>query len=189
VAVDVQDLPHTLCRQSLLEAMLDQAGLGGNILGCILGENLDTGKALIYLTDRSAAQKCAAHFHGCSWGSAGPSVTAQVVDAPAGQNLQANNCGNNGHDVQVAQRQGGTAQRSRKMRNGKIPSPKMAGYGAQLPYAAVQPGTGYFADDCLAFKNDSTSDDRELVSSAMSSQASWDTNASGFCACDTDDGF
>lgn len=191
-AVNLQDLPTALCRQNFLEAMMDQAGLTGNVLGCIFGQDQDVGKALIYLTDRNAAQKCAAHFHGCSWGNSGPPVMAQVVDAPTGHNGPVNNSivnkyGNNGLDKAP----GGKTQKNKpgrssgKMRN----APWQNDAPPVLPYAAVsQPGWEGFADGGY-LKQDS--DDREQVSTDAgdSSRASWDTTNSSFCNCDTDDGF
>lgn len=173
MAVNLQDLPYTLCRQPLLEAMVDQAGLAGNMAGCILGKDQDMGKALIYFTDRDSAQKCAAHFHGCSWGNSGPPVTAQVVDGPVVQNHQADTNFSKGPDRAPA----GKTRSARNARHGKLSN-------ARLPPAVQQPMYG-FAD---AMKNDATSDDREQGSSL----ASWDTTASSYssyCNCDTDDGF
>merc|ERR1719359_2456795 len=82
VAVNLEGLPYALCRQNFLEAMLDQAGLANDIMGCVLGEDQDTGKAVIYLANYSAALKCVQHFGGRRWDSAGPPITAQVAEAP-----------------------------------------------------------------------------------------------------------
>jgi len=69
----------------MLETILEQAGLTDSVTGCILGEQQDTGKALIYLSNRNAAQMCIDHFGGCCWDRAGRSVLAQMVDAPIEQ--------------------------------------------------------------------------------------------------------
>jgi hypothetical protein len=83
VAVNLQGLPYALCRQNFLEAMLDQAGLANDIMGCVLGEDQDTGKAVIYLASYNAAVKCVQHFGGRRWDNAGPPVTAQVAEGQA----------------------------------------------------------------------------------------------------------
>lgn len=80
VAVNLQGLPPALCRQNFLEAMLDQAGLANEIMGCVLGQDQETGKAVIYLADYNAALKCVQHFGGRRWDNAGPPVTAQVAE-------------------------------------------------------------------------------------------------------------
>lgn len=80
IAVNLQGLPAALCRQNFLEAMLDQAGLADDIQGCVLGEEQDAGKAVIYLANYSAALKCVQHFGGRRWANAGPAVTATVAE-------------------------------------------------------------------------------------------------------------
>jgi len=177
VAVNLQDLPYTLCRQNLLEAMLDQAGLAGNMTGCILGQDQDMGKALIYLTDRISAQKCAAHFHGCSWGNNGPPVTAQLVEGAGVQNRQADTVATKGPDKSP----GGKTRSARNARHGKLSN-------AKLPCAKVEPATYGFAD---TMKNGSTSDEREQVSTDAgdSRRSSWESTESSFYNYDTDDGF
>lgn len=83
VAVNLQGLPYALCRQNFLEAMLDQAGLANDIMGCVLGEEQETGKAVIYLANYNSALKCVQHFNGRRWDNAGPPVTAQVAEGQA----------------------------------------------------------------------------------------------------------
>merc|ERR1719352_178637 len=85
VAVNLQGLPYALCRQNFLEAMLDQAGLANEIMGCILGEDQDTGKAVIYLASYNAALKCVQHFGGRRWDNTGPPVMAQVAEGQTGK--------------------------------------------------------------------------------------------------------
>jgi len=80
VAVNLQGLPPTLCRQPFLEAMLDQAGLADDIMGCVLGEDLETGTAVIYVSNYNAAVKCVQHFGGRRWDHAGTAVKAQVAE-------------------------------------------------------------------------------------------------------------
>lgn len=80
--VKLENLPHALCRQALLEAMLEQAGLTGSMLGCVLGQDQDTGNALVYLSSGRAAQMCMDHFSGCCWDKGGSPVRARVMDAP-----------------------------------------------------------------------------------------------------------
>jgi len=91
VAVKLFGLPPALCRQVTLDAMLEQAGLTNSIMGCVLGQEQDVGKALIYLADHNAAQICVDHFSGCCWDRSGKAVTAQVVDEEGlpGQSRQA----------------------------------------------------------------------------------------------------
>jgi len=83
VAVNLSNLPYALCRRNFLEAMLDQAGLADEIMGCVLGENQNTGTAVIYLANFNSALKCVQHFGGRRWDSAGPPVMAQVADEAA----------------------------------------------------------------------------------------------------------
>jgi len=89
VAVTLEGLPPALCKQKLLEAILEQAGLTDSVMGCILGEKQDTGKALIHLGSRQAAQTCIDHFGGCCWDRAGKGVVARMVDGPSEQVPQA----------------------------------------------------------------------------------------------------
>lgn len=84
-AVNLHGLPYALCKQNFLEAMLDQAGLGNDIMGCVLGDDQDTGKAIIYLASYNAAVKCVQHFGGRRWDTAGSTVTAQIADVQAQQ--------------------------------------------------------------------------------------------------------
>jgi len=77
VAVNLSGLPPALCRRNFLEAMLDQAGLADEIMGCVLGEEQETGTAVIYLANFSAALRCVQHFGGRSW--AGAPVVAEVA--------------------------------------------------------------------------------------------------------------
>jgi len=79
-AVNLSNLPATLCRRNFLEAMLDQAGLADDIMGCVLGEDQQTGTAVIYLANFNAALKCVQHFGGRRWDATGPPVMAQVAE-------------------------------------------------------------------------------------------------------------
>lgn len=138
VAVNLQGLPYALCRQNFLEAMLDQAGLADDIMGCVLGEDQDTGKAVIYLANYNAALKCVQHFGGRRWDHAGPPVTAQVAE---GQSPPAAS----GPQARVA---AARPRKSRGTKNGQdqlnmVPAaPGCAGYLAMpqpaLPIMAVQ---------------------------------------------------
>lgn len=80
IAVNLQGLPPALCRKNFLEAMLDQAGLADDIMGCVLGEEQDAGKAVIYLGNYNSAMKCVQHFGGRRWANAGQLVTAQIAE-------------------------------------------------------------------------------------------------------------
>lgn len=180
VYVNLQDLPLALCRNNFLEAMLDQAGLTNNILACILGQDQDFGKALIHLTDRNAAVKCAAHFHGCSWGNSGPPVTAEVVDAPMdSKGQQAHNFGTSG---------GKGLNRAPGAKTRKARNERMTNAPIMPPYAPVpQP---IMVMECFGnsgySKQDFSSEERS-ADWGGSSRASWDTAAS--TSYDTDDGF
>lgn len=59
-------LPNTLCDESFLEVMFEQAGLASALLGFELHS---PGQVLVKLTTRAAALHCAAHFKSCRWGS------------------------------------------------------------------------------------------------------------------------
>lgn len=85
VAVNLSGLPPALCRQNFLEAMLDQAGLENEIMGCVLGDAQETGKAVIYLASFNAALKCVQHFGGRRWANTGPPVMAQVAEGQTGK--------------------------------------------------------------------------------------------------------
>jgi len=85
VAVNLQGLPSSLCNQMFLEAMLDQAGLADHITGCVLGEEQDTGKAVIYFANYNAGIKCVQHFGGRRWDTAGSPVIASIAEAPGTQ--------------------------------------------------------------------------------------------------------
>jgi len=180
MAVNLQDLPATLCRQVTLEAMMEQAGIASNITGLILGQDQDIGKALVYLTDFQSAQKCAAHFHGCTWSSGGPAVTANIINAPTSPIMA----------PQVPP----TFPGMDKMPSGKD-SKRNCKKRAELPPPAVfQPGWADFPQFPQFQQEQMFVEDREQVSTdaGSSSRTSWHTDQSGvegFCGCDTDDGF
>jgi len=137
VAVNLQGLPYALCRQNFLEAMLDQAGLANEIMGCILGEDQDTGKAVIYLASYNAALKCVQHFGGRRWDNTGPPVTAQVAEgqqpAPA-----------NSPTAKAA------GQRTRKSRGTKNVQEQMNVIPVQIPCAA-NPGSWMMPPPAIPF--------------------------------------
>lgn len=80
IPVMLANLPPSLCRQNFLEAILDQAGLADEVLGCVLGDARETGMAQITVTTWSAAVRCVAHFDGRSWDQAGNPVRATVSE-------------------------------------------------------------------------------------------------------------
>jgi hypothetical protein len=69
--------------------MLDQAGLTDHITGCVLGEDQDKGKAVIYFSNYNAGIKCVQHFGGRRWDTAGVPVTASIAEAPGTQTTAA----------------------------------------------------------------------------------------------------
>jgi hypothetical protein len=78
IVVELHGLPQSLCRQSFLEAMLDQAGLADEVMGCVL--DASARKAKVTLASWSGAMGCVAHFDGRCWDPTGPAITAKVAD-------------------------------------------------------------------------------------------------------------
>merc|ERR1719440_2628735 len=111
--------------------MIEQAGLSDNVMGCVVGQEHDAGKALIYFATRSSGQMCVEHFGGCCWDQGGTRVTATLVDEPAGQPNKAGQYYENGIGKMSG---GGKTRKSRpKVQN----MPYMMAVPQQLPPTAV----------------------------------------------------
>lgn len=211
VAVNVQGLPYALCRQNCLEAMLDQAGLADEVMGCSLGE--DSGKAVIYLASYDAAMKTVAHFGGRRWAHAGPPVTASVGE---GQGPVSTAYPREAPARNRRPRGASDKQEPWSMGGGMAP-PRQAAHGAgsyapMLPIEHTFPqnfkGNDFsvlnspsgelspaskarwadFADEDDD-KNEHASEENESTSAGSSGRASGDVAGDNPFACDTDDGF
>lgn len=194
VAVKLQGLPRTLCQQNFLEAMLDQAGLTDNILSCQLGQDQDTGKALIYLTNRSAAQMCMEHFSGCCWDKTGTSVTAQMVESqPGNQPGKGRQAVGSPNNI-VDKTPGGKTRKAPRTKIRNEPFMAMPQPPLQYPATMVSTPWGDFTQNIMV-QNEFPAEEREMTSEdstltgSSSGRASWDTACDSFLACDTDDGF
>lgn len=76
--VALRGLPNKILSEPMMEAVLQQAGLEGVLLFSTEAGK-PCGEALVSFTSREAAEKCAAHFHGCQWDPSGREVTAEVI--------------------------------------------------------------------------------------------------------------
>lgn len=188
-AVELQGLPHALCRQNFLEAILDQAGLTESIFNCILGQEQNTGKALICFSNLNAAQMCVNHFTGCSWDKSGAPVSAQIVELQPGMGRDVTSTVEKAY---IDKAPGGKTSKPRtKLRNeafGSIRQPCI------LPFNAVPKnpwdgfGQSYFAAPSSGHRDESPNEGSQgsTMAGGSSGRASWDQAADGF---DTDDGF
>jgi len=62
-------LAKELCNQQVMEAVLEQAGLGSAMLKCELFQRSHAGEARLIFRDWLTAKQCIAHFSGRKWGT------------------------------------------------------------------------------------------------------------------------
>lgn len=81
-AVLVSGLPSELITETLIEVMLEQAGLHLDVLSFTIRKGVPTGEAVLAMSSELGVQRCLYHFQGCCWGgqatliNANPSVDA-----------------------------------------------------------------------------------------------------------------
>lgn len=81
--VCLQGLPNALCTPSMIQAVLQQAGLARSVVGGRVRQGAPCGEALVTLANRQAAEVCAKHFQGHGWDASGTLVSALLVSPPA----------------------------------------------------------------------------------------------------------
>lgn len=77
--VTVSCLPNKLLSKSMMEAVLQQAGVENGVLDFSTKCGKSCGEAIVNFSSFKAAEKCAAHFKGCMWDQMGNSVLTQLV--------------------------------------------------------------------------------------------------------------
>lgn len=180
--VKLGNLPRALCQQHFLEAMLEQAGLTNSIMGCVLGQDQDTGSALICLQNQAAAEMCMEHFSGCAWEKGGEPVTASMMDGPMGPSPQQ-------HEASVPQPEFNAIV---EKTDGRLPKPRTKINNERLPVNASQvvqpPWVEFGQNDFVKQDMTWTQSDEGSTFAGSSGRPSCDTTEDMF-AYDTDDGF
>jgi hypothetical protein len=77
--VEISGLPNKILSQTMMEAVLQQAGLDESILDIKLQVGKPCGKALVTYTSLQVVERCIRHFYGCQWDASGTPVHAEVV--------------------------------------------------------------------------------------------------------------
>ncbi|CAE8715893.1 unnamed protein product [Polarella glacialis] len=78
--VIIKGLPGKLLSEAMLEAVLEQAGLGVASFSVTKGKA--SGEVIVRVPTVFEAQKCVLHFQGCQWDKSGSSVITELI-APA----------------------------------------------------------------------------------------------------------
>lgn len=79
-AVLIQFLPSELCTGPWMQAILQQAGLQGYVMDCMLQGGHRSGEALMWFPNQELAEYAVWHFHGCDWTTGGHPVSACLVE-------------------------------------------------------------------------------------------------------------
>jgi len=203
VDVHLENLPPALCRQNFLEAMLEQAGLVDDVVGCEIGEREDTGKAVIHLTSWPGALRCMGHFDGRTWGHEGPPVKATVAQMAEAVGRKSRS-GRNSRKIR-----GNAKQGSNEMTCQMMPKAILAPAAPSSAYLASNLSTSQYMgapgqnSSSLELHGDgegskprwadfADDDDHECSTSTGTPDegpGNGSASFSSFAACDTDDGF
>lgn len=84
VSVLLQGLPNAMCSPTCFEAMLEQAGLAGEVLSHSIRPSTPCGEAVLKVSSENAASRCIKHFHGRVWDLSGTPVSATRLAPPPG---------------------------------------------------------------------------------------------------------
>jgi len=84
--VCIAGVPWKLLTQAFMEAILEQAGFGEEVVGLSTRVCKPCGEAVVGFASATIAARCAAHFQGCVWSEAGKGVTAKVISVGASDN-------------------------------------------------------------------------------------------------------
>jgi len=188
-AVELQGLPHALCQQNFLEAILDQAGLADSSYNCVLGQEQNTGKALICFTNQSAAQMCVDHFTGCCWDKSGGTVSAQIVELQHSMGRDVTSAVGRSH---LDKAPGGKVRKSRSKVSNEAFGNVLQPYAVPFDMATKNPyqfngfEQSYFVAPTSGHRDESPNEGSQ--GSTMASPHPSDQTDDIF-ACDTDDGF
>jgi len=79
VEVYLGGLPNSLCNDTCMDAVLEQAGLAKSLLSFRTLTGSPCGEVYVTLSDQPAAEQCLAHFHGRQWDTSGALVLAAVL--------------------------------------------------------------------------------------------------------------
>lgn len=88
VSIELSNLPEMLCNPKCLEASIEQAGLENHVQGLEV-ESGGTGKAILTLASRGAAQQCIRHFNGLRWAKSSEPVSARYCSQDSGDEARA----------------------------------------------------------------------------------------------------
>jgi len=83
-SVLLQGLPNGLCSRPCFEAVLEQAGLQGDVVSLSIRPGSPCGEAVVKVAGLGAVERCIKHFHGRGWHSAGTPVSATKLAPPPG---------------------------------------------------------------------------------------------------------
>eukprot|EP00930_Biecheleria_cincta_P070945 TRINITY_DN58504_c0_g1_i1.p1 TRINITY_DN58504_c0_g1~~TRINITY_DN58504_c0_g1_i1.p1 ORF type:complete len:349 (-),score=67.27 TRINITY_DN58504_c0_g1_i1:362-1408(-) len=81
-AVLVSGLPRDILTETLIQVVLEQAGLHSDVLSFTIRKGVPTGEAVLIMSSELGVQRCLYHFQGCCWGgqatliNANPSIDA-----------------------------------------------------------------------------------------------------------------
>eukprot|EP00929_Paragymnodinium_shiwhaense_P009527 TRINITY_DN113732_c0_g1_i1.p1 TRINITY_DN113732_c0_g1~~TRINITY_DN113732_c0_g1_i1.p1 ORF type:complete len:412 (+),score=83.92 TRINITY_DN113732_c0_g1_i1:118-1236(+) len=75
----IKGLPNRVLSDAMMEAMLEQAGVDNCVVKFATQHGTPNGTAVITLSQRNSAERCARHFEGCKWGAAAGPVVARIV--------------------------------------------------------------------------------------------------------------
>lgn len=81
--VSIAGLPNKILSSSMMEAVLQQAGLEGCVVNLQMKMGKRNGEAVVAFSNHAAAIRCMTHFQGCQWDSSGVNVTAHLITGQA----------------------------------------------------------------------------------------------------------
>lgn len=67
IQVIIRGLPNALCNKECMEAVLQQAGLAGDVKSCVARPGETCGEARVALRGHEALSQCVRHFQGMQW--------------------------------------------------------------------------------------------------------------------------
>jgi len=77
--VSIEGLPNAILNEPMVLAMLQQAGLIGDVITFSMCEGDPCGEAHVSFSSVHAALRCVYHFEGCQWDASGSEVTAKMT--------------------------------------------------------------------------------------------------------------
>jgi hypothetical protein len=87
--VSIEGLPNAILSEPMVLAMLQQAGLLGEIITFSTCEGDPCGEAHVSFSSVDAALRCVYHFEGCQWDASGIEVCAKMTPLKSTESLEA----------------------------------------------------------------------------------------------------